>query len=77
MEAKLREYRAQRRRKEFIESTKETLEHTKEKVVNFLVPNIFKMDKEKNEDEVLLVSKTSLTLMHVHLPKNWCTYIRL
>ncbi|KOB62104.1 hypothetical protein OBRU01_25458, partial [Operophtera brumata] len=55
MEAKLREYRAVRRRKELIDNAKEKLEKTKDKLVNFLVPTIFKdMDKDKNEEEVLL-----------------------
>lgn len=57
MEAKLKEYRALRRRKELIDNAKEKLEKTKDRLVNFLVPNIFNdMTKEKNEDEVLLVS---------------------
>lgn len=56
MEAKLKEYRALRRRKELIENTKEKLEQTKEKLKDLFVPNIFKdMDKEKKEEEVLLV----------------------
>lgn len=66
MEAKLREYRAVRRRKELIENAKEKLEKTKDKLVNFLVPNIFKdMDKDKNEEEVLLVS-ISITFRNCH-----------
>ncbi|CAG4988184.1 unnamed protein product [Parnassius apollo] len=56
MEAKLKEYRALRRRKELIENAKATLEKSKEKIVNFLVPNFFtEMDKEKQEDELVLI----------------------
>lgn len=56
MEAKLREYRALKRRKELIDNAKETLENTKQKLTSLLVPKIFTdMHKEKSEDEVLLV----------------------
>ncbi|XP_026760702.1 uncharacterized protein LOC113519723 [Galleria mellonella] len=56
MEAKLKEYRALRRRKELIDNAKDKLERSKEKIVNFLVPKIFtNMDKEKKEDEVVLM----------------------
>ncbi|XP_049878239.1 SAYSvFN domain-containing protein 1 [Pectinophora gossypiella] len=57
MEAKLREYRALRRRRELIDSAKEKLENTKQKIANILVPNIFTdMDKQK-DDEVLLIEE--------------------
>lgn len=57
MEAKLKEYRALRRRKELIDNAKEKLEKTKDKLVNFLVPNVFN-DMTK-EEEVLLVSTSA------------------
>lgn len=57
MEAKLKEYRALRRRKELIDNAKEKLEKTKDKLVNFLVPKVFN-DMTK-EEEVLLVSTYS------------------
>lgn len=58
MEAKLKEYRALRRRKELLDSTKDKIEKTKQKVVNFLVPDILRnMSPEKQEEEVLLVNK--------------------
>lgn len=56
MEAKLREYRALRRRKELIDNAKETLEKSKEKLLNFLVPNVFSDMANEKSDEVLLVS---------------------
>ncbi|XP_059047765.1 uncharacterized protein LOC131847727 [Achroia grisella] len=63
MEAKLKEYRALRRRKELIDNAKDKFERSKEKLINFLVPKIFgDMDREKNEDEVLLME-------HEELPK--------
>ncbi|CAG9128313.1 hypothetical protein JYU34_018537 [Plutella xylostella] len=56
MEAKLKEYRALRRRKELIENTKEKLARTKEKVVTLLTPSFMKnMEKHENDDEVLLI----------------------
>ncbi|XP_045776304.1 uncharacterized protein LOC123874825 [Maniola jurtina] len=56
MEAKLREYRALRRRKELIDNAKEQLEKSKEKFFNFLVPKIFNdMEKDRSEEEVLLL----------------------
>lgn len=67
MEAKLKEYRALRRRKELIENTKQKLEETKEKLINFIVPSIFNnMNKEKNEDEVLLVSINTIYMATFH-----------
>lgn len=57
MEAKLREYRALRRRQELVENTKEKLEATKNKIADILLPKLFhKMDKEKKDEEVFLVS---------------------
>lgn len=56
MEAKLREYRALRRRKEIINNAKEKFDESKQKLVNFLTPKFLTdMGKEK-EEEVLLVS---------------------
>lgn len=55
MEAKLREYRALRRRKELIENAKQKIEESKEKLVNFLVPKIIRDMGKVHEDEVLLV----------------------
>lgn len=57
MEAKLREYRARRRRQELVENTKEKLETTKKKFAEVLLPKFFnKMNKDKKEEEVFLVS---------------------
>lgn len=57
MEAKLREYRARRRRQELIENTKEKFEATKSKFADVLLPKLFnKMDKEKKDEELYLVS---------------------
>lgn len=57
MEAKLREYRARRRRQELVENTIEKLEVTKKKLTDVLLPKLFnKMDKEKKDEEVFLVS---------------------
>lgn len=57
MEAKLREYRARRRRQELVENTKDNLESTKKKFAGILLPKLFnKMDKENKEEEILLVS---------------------
>ncbi|CAH2242991.1 uncharacterized protein LOC120631947 [Pararge aegeria] len=56
MEAKLREYRALRRRKEMIDNAKEKLVQTREKLFNFLIPKFLRdMEKDKNEDTVLLL----------------------
>ncbi|KAG6455272.1 hypothetical protein O3G_MSEX009126 [Manduca sexta] len=58
MEAKLQEYRRLRRRKELIERTKAKLASSKEKLINFLVPSVFRdMGVERNEDEVLLMEE--------------------
>lgn len=54
MEAKLKEYRALRRRQQFIDNVKQNLESTKEKFINFLVPKPVEMDRK--EEEVVLVS---------------------
>lgn len=63
MEAKLKEYRALRKRKETLECTEEKIEKPKEKLANFLIPKIFrKMNKIKQEEEVLLVSFDELTI---------------
>lgn len=62
MEAKLREYRALRRRKELIENAKQKIEESKEKLVNFLVPKIIRDMGKVNEDEVLLVCSLFLTI---------------
>lgn len=57
MEAKLREYRARRRRQELVENTIEKLEVTKKKLTDVLLPKLFnKMNKEKKDEEVFLVS---------------------
>lgn len=53
MEAKLKEYRALRRRREIIDTAKEKLENTKEKIKKFFVPKPLNMDRK--EEEVLLV----------------------
>lgn len=59
MEAKLREYRARRRRQELVENTKEKLEVTKKKITDILVPKLFNnMGKENKDEEVVLVSFT-------------------
>ncbi|XP_075982698.1 SAYSVFN motif domain containing 1 [Anticarsia gemmatalis] len=55
MEAKLKEYRSLRRRKEFIDNTKDKIEKSKEKIVNFLVPKIFRNMGKQQEEEVLLM----------------------
>ncbi|CAG9789444.1 unnamed protein product [Diatraea saccharalis] len=55
MEAKLREYRALRRRQQFIENAKEKIRESKEKLVKLITPKFFtEMSKEK-EEEVLLM----------------------
>lgn len=65
MEAKLREYRARRRRQELVENTKEKLEVTKNKFANVFLPKLFnKMDKEKKDEEVLLV-RIQVTILKV------------
>ncbi|XP_038206946.1 uncharacterized protein LOC119828771 isoform X2 [Zerene cesonia] len=53
MEAKLKEYRALRRRQQFVDNIKQKLEHSKEKIVNFLVPK--PNMGERNEEEVVLL----------------------
>lgn len=53
MEAKLKEYRALRRRQQFIDNIKQKLDNSKEKLINFLVPTSVEMDKK--EEEVILV----------------------
>lgn len=55
MEAKLKEYRALRRRKELIENTKEALQQTKDKVVDFIVPKIIQNMGKIREEEIVLV----------------------
>lgn len=56
MEAKLKEYRALRRRKELVENTKEKIRKSKDKIVNFLIPQVFlDMTKDRSEEEVLLI----------------------
>ncbi|CAH2045007.1 unnamed protein product, partial [Iphiclides podalirius] len=55
MEAKLKEYRALRRRKEMIDNAKAKLEESKEKIINFLVPKSFtNMAQDQGEGVVLL-----------------------
>ncbi|XP_041969941.1 SAYSvFN domain-containing protein 1 isoform X2 [Aricia agestis] len=55
MEAKLKEYRTLKRRKELIDKTKEKLEKTKDKVLDFLTPKMFKDMEKRQEEEVLLL----------------------
>lgn len=63
MEAKLKEYRALRRRKQLINEAKEKLEAGKNKIVDLLVPKVFTdMGKERDEEEVLLVSQKKFNL---------------
>ncbi|XP_026333293.1 SAYSvFN domain-containing protein 1 [Hyposmocoma kahamanoa] len=58
MEAKLREYRARRRRQELVENTKEKLETTKKTLADILLPKLFnKMNKEKKDEEVYLLDE--------------------
>lgn len=60
MEAKLKEYRAIRRRKEIINNVKEKLEKSKQKIVNFIIPETFRNMENRGyrkEEEVLLVCK--------------------
>ncbi|XP_047033740.1 SAYSvFN domain-containing protein 1 [Helicoverpa zea] len=55
MEAKLREYRALRRRKELIDNAKEKFEKSKEKLVNFLIPKVIQdMGRERDEEALLI-----------------------
>lgn len=63
MEAKLKEYRALRRRKELIDNAKDKIEKSKEKIVNFLVPKIFRDMGNQNEEEVLLMENEELPAM--------------
>ncbi|CAH2094755.1 unnamed protein product [Euphydryas editha] len=63
MEAKLKEYRAIRRRKEIINNVKEKLEQSKQKVIKFLIPETFRnmeRNKYRKEDEVLLLENEEL-----------------
>lgn len=57
MEAKLKEYRALRQRKDILDTTEKETEKPKEKLTNFLIPKIFRNmnNKRKHEEEVLLV----------------------
>lgn len=55
MEAKLKEYRALRRRKQLIDNTKEKIAKSKEKLINLLVPKIFRDMGNVKEEEVLLM----------------------
>lgn len=54
MEAKLKEYRALRRRKELLDSAKDKIVKSKDKFINFIIPKIFR-DMARKEEEVLLV----------------------
>ncbi|VVD00982.1 unnamed protein product [Leptidea sinapis] len=56
MEAKLREYRALRRRKELIENVKQKLEKAKDKFVDFLLPET---NMDRKEDEIVLLEDDS------------------
>lgn len=59
MEQKLKEYRALRRRKELIDNAKDKIEKSKEKIVRFFIPKSFReMGHDREEEEVLLVSKS-------------------
>lgn len=65
MEAKLKEYRAIRRRKEIINNVKEKLEKSKQKIVNFIIPETFRNMENKGyrkDEEVLLVCKIYYTV---------------
>ncbi|KAJ0173522.1 hypothetical protein K1T71_010671 [Dendrolimus kikuchii] len=55
MEAKLKEYRALRRRNQLIEEAKEKLNETKEKLEDFLTPKVFTDMGNENDEEVLLM----------------------
>ncbi|XP_047994111.1 SAYSvFN domain-containing protein 1 [Leguminivora glycinivorella] len=61
MEAKLKEYRALRRRKELIENAKNKLEQSKNKFVDFITPNFFKEMEKAKDDEVLLIENEEPT----------------
>ncbi|OWR44751.1 hypothetical protein KGM_202690 [Danaus plexippus plexippus] len=54
MEAKLKEYRALRRRKELLDSAKDKIVKSKDKFINFIIPKIFR-DMARKEEEVLLM----------------------
>lgn len=56
MEAKLREYRALRRRRELIDNAKDKIEQSKNKFVEFITPKFLKEMDNAKDDEVLLVS---------------------
>ncbi|XP_013192132.2 SAYSvFN domain-containing protein 1 [Amyelois transitella] len=69
MEAKLKEYRALRRRKELIENAKEKLEKSKEKIVNLLIPKVLRdMDKDRKEDEVVLIENEEQPVSPATIP---------
>ncbi|XP_047511982.1 uncharacterized protein LOC125054271 [Pieris napi] len=53
IEAKLKEYRALRKRQQFIDNIKQKLDNSKDKLINFLVPKSVEMDKK--EEEVILL----------------------
>ncbi|CAK1550427.1 unnamed protein product [Leptosia nina] len=64
MEQKLKEYRALRRRQQFIDNVKTKLEDSKQKFINFLVPNkVVDMDK-KEEEVILLENEEQDTLLY-------------
>ncbi|XP_026743080.1 SAYSvFN domain-containing protein 1 [Trichoplusia ni] len=67
MEAKLKEYRALRRRKELIENTKEALQQTKDKVVDFIVPKIIQNMGKIREEEILLIENEDLIAHASHV----------
>ncbi|XP_045533030.1 uncharacterized protein LOC123720463 [Pieris brassicae] len=56
IEAKLKEYRALRKRQQFIDNIKQKLDNSKDKLINFLVPKSVEMDK-KVEEVILLESE--------------------
>lgn len=73
MEAKLKEYRAIRRRKEIINNVKEKLEKSKQKIVNFIIPETFRNMENKGyrkEEEVLLVCKIYFTVFFIIFSAN-------
>ncbi|CAH4038084.1 unnamed protein product [Pieris brassicae] len=59
IEAKLKEYRALRKRQQFIDNIKQKLDNSKDKLINFLVPKSVEMDK-KVEEVILLESEEHL-----------------
>ncbi|XP_022121392.2 uncharacterized protein LOC110997513 [Pieris rapae] len=56
IEAKLKEYRALRKRQQFIDNIKQKLDNSKDKLINFLVSKSVEMDK-KQEEVILLESE--------------------